>query len=40
MRNGKDKRVVVIGAGASEEIIDDKAFSALSPCRPDRFFQI
>jgi hypothetical protein len=40
MRNGKDKRVVVIGAGASEEIIDDKAFSALSRCRPDRFIRI
>jgi hypothetical protein len=35
-----DKRVVVIGAGASEEIIDDKAFSALSRCRPDRFIRI
>ena len=29
----------VVGRLASEEIIDDKASSALCPCRPDRFFQ-
>lgn len=29
----------IVGRLASEEIIDDKAFSALGPCRPDRFFQ-
>ncbi|WP_339460028.1 NAD(P)/FAD-dependent oxidoreductase [Pseudomonas sp. EA_105y_Pfl2_R69] len=29
----------VVGRLASEEIIDDKASSALAPCRPKRFFQ-
>lgn len=29
----------VVGRLVSEEIIDDKASSALCPCRPDRFFQ-
>ena len=29
----------VVGRLVSEEIIDDEASSALSPCRPDRFFQ-
>lgn len=29
----------VVGRLASEEIIDDKAASALAPCRPGRFFQ-
>lgn len=29
----------IVGRLASEEIIDDKTSSALSPCRPDRFFQ-
>jgi glycine/D-amino acid oxidase-like deaminating enzyme len=29
----------IVGRLASEEIIDDKASSALGPCRPDRFFQ-
>jgi glycine/D-amino acid oxidase-like deaminating enzyme len=28
----------IVGRLASEEIIDDKAFSALGPCRPGRFF--
>jgi glycine/D-amino acid oxidase-like deaminating enzyme len=29
----------IVGRLASEEIINDKVCSALSPCRPDRFFQ-
>ena len=29
----------IVGRLASEEIIDDKASSALCPCRPDRFLQ-
>lgn len=29
----------IVGRLASEEILDDKASSALNPCRPDRFFQ-
>lgn len=30
----------IVGRLASEEIIDDKVSSALSPCRPDRFLQV
>ncbi|NUT79372.1 NAD(P)/FAD-dependent oxidoreductase [Pseudomonas brassicacearum] len=29
----------IVGRLASEEIVGDKACSALNPCRPDRFFQ-
>ncbi|WP_339479812.1 MULTISPECIES: NAD(P)/FAD-dependent oxidoreductase [unclassified Pseudomonas] len=29
----------IVGRLASEEILSDKACSALNPCRPDRFFQ-